>query len=117
MESDQSTTIGQMKQRMAGFVTDRDWDQFHTPKNLAMGLAIETAELMEHVQWVGSESSRKIVDSENLMGEIRDELADCLSYVLALANTLDIDLSQAYFAKMIKNEQKYPATEYKGRYK
>ncbi len=114
---DQDITIGQMRQRMAEFVTERDWDQFHTPKNLAMGLAIETAELMEHVQWIGSESSRQIVQDEALMVEVKEEIADCLSYILALANSLDIDLSEAYFAKMNKNEKKYPAAEYKGRYK
>ncbi len=114
---DEKTTLGQMRQRMRQFVSERDWEQFHTPKNLAMGLAIEAAELMEHVQWIGSESSRAVGDDPGVMREIRGELADCLSYVVAFANALDIDLSEAYFAKMIKNEKKYPAEEYQGKYK
>lgn len=115
--TDDKTTLQQMRDRMREFVSERDWDQFHTPKNLVMGLAIETAELMEHVQWVGSESSRGVSDDPEVMQEIREELADCLSYIVAFTNSLDIDLSTAYFEKMTKNEKKYPAMEYRGKYK
>ena len=68
--TDDKTTLRQIRKRMSGFVSERDWDQFHTPKNLAMGLAIEAAELMEHVQWIGSESSRGVAEDPQTMQQI-----------------------------------------------
>lgn len=114
--SDQTTTIGELRELVRAFVDARDWQQFHTPKNLSMALAIEAAELMEHFQWLTPEASRELAGVEDKLASVGEELADVLCYALAIANELEIDLAAALRAKMIKNEQKYPADEYRGRY-
>lgn len=114
--SDQETTIAELRQIVAEFVDDRDWQQFHSPKNLAMSLAIEAAELMEHFQWVTVEASRSVREDPAKRGEVSDELADVLCYALALANEMGIDVSDSVRRKMEKNATKYPAAEYRGRY-
>jgi NTP pyrophosphatase (non-canonical NTP hydrolase) len=114
--SDQTTTFSQLRQLIANFVAQRDWQQFHSPKNLSMSLAIEAAELMEHFQWLTIDQSRSIATEPDKLSEVADELADVLCYALALANELQIDVSAAIHSKMIKNERKYPAAEFRGRY-
>jgi len=111
--NDIHTTLAQLKLRHAQFTKDRDWNQFHTPKNLAMALAIEAAELMEHFQWVDTEGSWKVVADKR--EEVERELADVLCYVVAFANACDIDLSKAFEQKMQLNEQKYPVNQAKGK--
>ena len=114
--SDADVTVAQLRDLVEEFVARRDWHQFHTPKNLAMSMAIEAAELMEHFQWLTAEQSRAVVGEAEKLGEVGDELADVLCYALALANELGIDLSTAVRRKMAKNEQKYPADQYRGRF-
>jgi dCTP diphosphatase len=114
--SDQTTTLSQLRQLIANFVAQRDWQQFHSPKNLSMSLAIEAAELMEHFQWLTIDQSRAIAAEPDKLSEVADELADVFCYALALANELQIDVSAAIHSKMIKNERKYPAAEYRSRY-
>jgi dCTP diphosphatase len=114
--SDASTTVAELRQLIADFVAERDWSQFHSPKNVSMALAIEAAELMEHFQWLTPEASRKIANDPPKLAEVADEIADVVGYSMALANELGIDLSSAMRAKMIKNVQKYPADKYRGRY-
>lgn len=115
--SDSRTTVTELRQLVARFVDERDWQQFHAPKNLAMSIAIESAELMEHFQWISVEESRQhVVNDQEVRQEIADELADVLCYCLALANSMDLDLAGAIAEKMQKNNQKYPASEFKGRY-
>ena len=72
---------------------ERDWRQFHSPKNLSMSLAIEAAELMEHFQWIDAAESRRVGDDPAKLAAVREEIADVLCYLLALANELDLDLS------------------------
>jgi NTP pyrophosphatase (non-canonical NTP hydrolase) len=98
------------------FVDRRDWQQFHAPKNLAMSMAIEAAELMEHFQWLTIEQSRAVTSDAVKMTAIGEELADVLCYALAMANALGLDISQTVRDKMAKNERKYPAEEYRGRF-
>ncbi|MDZ4820844.1 MAG: nucleotide pyrophosphohydrolase [Planctomycetota bacterium] len=100
---------------MRQFVHERDWDQFHSPKNLAMSLAIETAELMEHFQWVTVEASRQLTADPSKREAIGEELADVLSYTLALANSLDLDLATIFLDKMSKNARKYPVESSRGK--
>ena len=114
--SDQATTLSDLRKLVADFVEARDWRQFHSPKNLSMSLAIETAELMEHFQWLTVDQSRAISEQPAKLAEVSDELADILCYALALANELKIDIADAVRGKMRKNEQKYPAAEFRGRY-
>ncbi len=113
---DTATTIAQLREMVAEFVSDRDWQQFHSPKNLRMSLAIEAAELMEHFQWISMEASRSVADDPDRRDAVSDEMADVLCYLLGLANELDIDLTQALHAKMAKNRQKYPADAYYGKF-
>jgi NTP pyrophosphatase (non-canonical NTP hydrolase) len=111
--SDDRTTLQELKEKMASFVRERDWEQFHTPKNLSMSIAIEAAELMEHFQWLTVEASK------NLPGEalqaIGEELADIVIYSLSLSNALQLDLAETVVAKMEKNIRKYPSEKVRGK--
>jgi NTP pyrophosphatase (non-canonical NTP hydrolase) len=114
--SDASTTVAELRKLVADFVAERDWSQFHSPKNVSMALAIEAAELMEHFQWLTTDASRRLADDPEKLAEVAEELADVVGYSFALANELGIDVSNAIRAKMIKNAEKYPADQYRGRY-
>jgi dCTP diphosphatase len=113
--SDSQTTLAELRRLIFDFVDRRDWHQFHTPKNLAMSLAIEAAELMEAFQWLTPEESREVARQPELREHVAEELADVLCYVFSLANVLDVDLATAVRKKVSKNEQKYPAEEFRGR--
>jgi NTP pyrophosphatase (non-canonical NTP hydrolase) len=114
---DSTTTVAQLREAMGRFVAEREWERFHSPKNLAMGLAVETAELMEHFLWIDNDASREVVHDAAKLGEIADEMADVACYLLALSNTLGVDLSEAIVTKLAKTAQKYPADKYRGRYR
>ena len=114
--SDERTTIEELKQLVAHFVAERDWGKFHTPKNLAMALAIEAAELMEHFQWLEQAESRAVADDAAKRGEVGEELADVIAYALAVASELGIDVADALRDKMRKNAIKYPADAFRGRW-
>ena len=115
--SDGDTSVAALRQIVADFVRERDWEQFHDAKNLSMSIAIEAAELMEHFQWTRSEDLGKHLRDPEVQSEVRDELADVVCFVLALANRLDIDLTTAVTEKMKKNRAKYPAEAFRGRWK
>jgi NTP pyrophosphatase (non-canonical NTP hydrolase) len=112
---DDRTTLLELRKLLRAFVDERDWQQFHAPKNLAMSVAIEAAELMEHFQWIDVDASRRVVDDPQKLAAIGEELADVLCYCLALANTLDLDVSTIMRAKLVKNAIKYPADEFRGK--
>jgi NTP pyrophosphatase (non-canonical NTP hydrolase) len=114
--SDNETSIAELKRLVNDFVDRRDWHRFHAPKNLAMSLAIEAAELMEHFQWISAEESRRAADDPKRLAAVGEELADVLCYALAMANELGLDLDTTIRRKLAKNERKYPADEYRGRY-
>lgn len=114
--TDSTTTLADLRDLMRRFVEERDWRQFHSPKNLSMSLAIEAAELMEHFQWIDAAESRTVASQPEKLANIRDEIADVLCYLLAIANELEIDLSAAVGDKMVKNAAKYPAELARGRY-
>src|SRR4051812_22120951 len=113
---DDTETVTQLKQAVADFVNERDWRQFHSPKNLSMSLAIEAAELMEHFQWIDVPESREAVNDLARLSPIAEELADVLCYSFALANELGLDIDTIVREKMAKNALKYPADEFRGRY-
>ncbi|MCM2373743.1 nucleotide pyrophosphohydrolase [Aporhodopirellula aestuarii] len=106
--TDEQTSVRELKQVVEQFVDERNWHRFHTPKNLVMSLAIETAELMEHFQWLTAEQSLHVMDDPDTRLAVSEEVADCLAYLLAMANKLDIDLATTLHAKMIRNAVKYP---------
>ena len=114
--SDSNTTIAELRQLIDDFVEERDWQQFHSPKNISMALSIEASELMEHFQWITIPESRAIADDPPKLAEVAEELADVISYSLAMANSLGVDISSTVKAKMLKNAAKYPAEEFRGRY-
>lgn len=114
--SDTTTTVAELRKLVADFVAERDWSQFHSPKNVSMALAIEAAELMEHFQWLTTEASRRLAEDPEKLAAVSEEIADVVGYSFALANELGVDLSSAVRAKMVKNRLKYPAEEYRGRY-
>jgi dCTP diphosphatase len=114
--TDATTTVAELRNIVADFVAERDWSQFHSPKNVSMALAIEAAELMEHFQWLTTDASRKLVDDPERLAAVGEEIADVVGYSFALANELGIDLSSTIRAKMVKNAIKYPANQYRGRY-
>ncbi|HXG13090.1 MAG TPA: nucleotide pyrophosphohydrolase [Gemmataceae bacterium] len=115
--SDAITTLAELRDAMRRFVAEREWEPFHSPKNLVMGLAVEAAELMEHFLWIDNEASRAAGQDPVRRAKVADEMADVACYLLALCNTLQIDLSEAVRAKLAKNAIKYPVEKYRGRYR
>ncbi len=101
-----------LRDSLRKFVAERDWDKFHSPKNLAMALCVEAAELMEHFQWLSEAESRALPAAK--LVEVRDEMADVLVYLVRLADKLDVDLLDAAAKKMAKNAEKYPAAKVRG---
>ena len=112
---DSQTSIAELRAVVRTFVDERDWRQFHSPKNLSMSLAIEAAELMEHFQWIDIAESRRLADEPQKLSAVGEELADVLSYAIALANELGLDIDQIVRDKMVKNAAKYPADKFRGR--
>jgi len=104
--------LTELQRRVAAFAAARDWDQFHSPKNLAMALSVEASELLEEFQWLTEEQSRSL-DSER-RERVRLEMADVLIYLLRLADKLDVDLPRAATDKLALNELKYPADRVRG---
>ena len=115
--NDSDTTMQQLIDLMAAFVAERNWEPFHDPKNLSASIAIEAAELMEHFQWLRTDELESVKHDTEAMAAIREELADILAYVVSFAGTMNIDLSSALADKMKKNAVKYPAAEYKGKFR
>jgi dCTP diphosphatase len=112
---DNDTTVADLRQRVAGFVSARAWEQFHTPKNLSVAIAIEAAELMEHFQWLTVEQAVDAVQDEAKRSAVADELADVLIYGISLANALGVDVSTVVLAKLDRNEDRFPVEEWRGR--
>lgn len=110
--ADASTTIGELRDRVRGFVRVRDWERFHQPKDLAIALAVEASELLELFLW-RSESEANLRSREDRVA-LEDELADVVIYALSFCNAADIDLSDAVSRKMEKNEARYPAGSVRG---
>jgi dCTP diphosphatase len=113
---DQTVTVAELRNLVTDFVAERQWQKYHDPKNLAMSIAIEAAELMEHFQWVRSDEVPAVLANPQARAEVIDEIADVACYLLSLANALDLDLSTAVTAKLAKNAAKYPADRFRGRY-
>ncbi|SIO39641.1 NTP pyrophosphatase, house-cleaning of non-canonical NTPs [Paraburkholderia phenazinium] len=104
--------LAQIRDIMRQFVSERDWDQFHTPKNLATALSVEASELLEPFQWLVSGDASELDEAK--LTAIRHEMADVLVYLVRLADKLDVDLFQAVQEKMVLNRAKYPADKVRG---
>lgn len=97
-----------IQQRLRKFAEDRNWEQFHSPKNLSMALAAEAAELLEIFQWVTEKQSKDIIKSEEEIAQVKEEIADVFIYLVRLADKLNIDIEKEVLAKIALNEKKYP---------
>lgn len=105
-------SLHQLRGRLRQFAKERDWDQFHTPRNLATALSVECAELLEHFQWLTDDGSRSLSDAT--LEKVRHEMADVLLYLVRLADKLDVDLLAAATSKLQLNARKYPAEKARG---
>jgi len=110
--SQPGSELGQIRDIMREFVEERDWDQFHSPKNLATALSVEAAELLEHFQWLQHGRADEL--GPDKLVEVRHEMADVLVYLVRLADKLDVDLLAAVKEKMVLNRAKYPADQVRG---
>ena len=108
-------TLAELQRMIRTFCNERDWDQFHNPKDLSISLALEAAEVMEHFQWKSPEEMAE--HARRHKEDVADELADVFYWVLLLSNKLDVDLIEAFLRKMQKNEAKYPVAKAKGSHK
>ena len=113
--SDRTTTVAELRERILAFVRERDWEQFHAPKNLSMALAAESAELMEHFLWASPEESRAVAVDPAKRAKIAEELADVVIYALEFANTTGLDVASSIEEKMAANARKYPVEKSRGR--
>jgi dCTP diphosphatase len=105
--------LDKIKLRLRQFADERDWDQFHSPKNLAMALIVEAAELVEHFQWLTEKQSQKLPADK--LAEVEQEIADIQIYLIRLADKLGIDVEKAVNEKIKLNEKKYPADKMRGK--
>ena len=105
-------SIETLRSALRRFAAERDWDQFHLPKNLAIALSVEAAELLEHFQWMPDRESAALAPEKR--ARVQEELADVLLYLIRLADKLDIDLARAAVDKMAVNAKKYPVRKARG---
>lgn len=111
-----SITIQKLKKDIKKFVKERNWEQFHSPKNLSMSLSIEAAELMEHFQWTNTvDEAVKVLKGKRKRSEVEDEVADIAIYLIDFCNLYNVDLEKAIIKKMKKNVKKYPVKLVKGK--
>jgi len=104
--------LTQLRDALRQFAAERDWDQFHSPKNLASALAVEAAELLERFQWLTEDQSRRLPPDE--LAKVREEMADVLNYLVRLADKLDVNLLEAARDKIQVNALKYPVEKSRG---
>ncbi len=113
-QTDRTTAIQDLRAQIREFVAERDWEKYHHPKNLAMSIAIEAAELMEHFQWLSADECQAEIERPETRAQVEDELADVLIYALAFANATGTDISQIVRRKMGVNQKRFPASEVHG---
>jgi len=106
--------IQALQRRLREFANEREWDRFHSPKNLSIALAVEASELLERFQWLTDEESRRLVECPEDYRAVIEEVADVMIYLIRLADKLDVDLEQAVAAKMHKNAERYPVNLARG---
>ncbi|WP_432091546.1 nucleotide pyrophosphohydrolase [Streptomyces sp. NRRL F-5630] len=105
------TALQELRERLGAFAAARDWEQYHTPKNLAAALSVETSELLEIFQWLTPEQSAAVLDDPATGFRVHDEVADVLAYLLQFCDVLGIDPVRALHAKIDRNEQRFPVGE------
>jgi NTP pyrophosphatase (non-canonical NTP hydrolase) len=113
--NDADTSLQEIKDRVLAFAKERDWEQFHSPKNLSMAIAAETAELMEHFLWQSPEQSHVDLGATKLRAKVEEELADVFIFAIEFANVTGIDIAAIIENKMKRNAEKYPVEKARGR--
>jgi len=114
---DRDTTIAHLREILREFVAERQWQKYHTPRNLAAAISVESAELLELYQWLSEdEGAKRWKDEPEFRRAVSEEMVDVLMYLMSMANTLDIDFATAVEAKMAKNRKKYPPEKFRGHY-
>ena len=113
-ESEEYMDFEKLKSKVKHFVRERDWEKYHTPKDIAIDIAVEAGELLEIFQWMKENETDKIKENEQLMARIKSEVADVISACLDMANILDLDIADIVLAKLKENERKYPVDKFKG---
>ena len=114
MQNKDIIDVANFQAKFRTFVKERDWDQYHNPKNIAMALTVEAAELLEIFQWLSIEEAKEVKDNPEIKEKISHELADIMVYLMRLADKTNINLQQAINEKMVLNAKKYPANLVKG---
>ena len=115
--TDRTATVESFKQMMREFVAEREWNKYHTPRNLAASTAVEAAELLELFQWLTPEEvAHKSKHDPAFRKAVGEEMADVFMYLMSLANALDMDMATTVSAKMAKNRLKYPPEKFRGHY-
>ncbi|MBT2364027.1 nucleotide pyrophosphohydrolase [Streptomyces sp. ISL-10] len=109
MTRDDGLDVAGLQRRLAQFAAARDWQPYHTPKNLAVALSVESAELVEIFQWLTPEQSARVMEDDGTAHRVRDEVADVLAYLLQFCEVLGIDALQALSDKIDRNEGRFPA--------
>ena len=104
---DPETTFEMVKQRLAQFNTERDWDRYHNPKDLAVSISIESAELLENFQWQPAKEAGEVKKDEEILDRIKDEMADLFIYLLIMSNQLEIDVASIILEKIEKNKERF----------
>lgn len=112
---DLSTGLQEIKDRVLAFARERDWEQFHSPKNLSMAIAAEAAELMEHFLWQSPDQSRSDMEEKHLREKVEQELADIFIFAIEFANVTGMDIAAIIEEKMSRNAEKYPVNKARGR--
>ena len=112
MPEQEQDVLTDLRDEVRAFVHERDWDQFHTPKNLAVSLCVEAAELLEPFQWLPTGSASELTDAKR--DQVQHEMADVLVYLIRLADKLEVDLAAAVREKLALNCAKYPADRVRG---
>ena len=105
--------LEELAARLRDFAQERDWEQFHSPKNLSMALSVEVAELLEHFQWLTEEQSTSL--DEEVLAEVSEEIADIQIYLARLADRLSVDIEKSVTAKIAINAEKYPISKAHGK--
>ncbi|MGC9166532.1 MAG: nucleotide pyrophosphohydrolase [Thermoplasmata archaeon] len=111
---DSETNIENLKNIVKKFCEERDWDRFHNPKDLSIGIVTEASELLSIFRFLNNDESINILNIKNKREMIEEELSDVLFFILRFSQKYDIDLSEAFIKKMKKNEEKYPAEKFRG---
>ena len=113
--ADDETSISKLRVEVKSFISERSWEKYHTPKDIAESICVEAAELLQLFQWITPKESEDLSKDKTKIQRIKEELSDVIIYCLSMANAIDIDLSDAILEKLEQNKNKYPTDLYKGR--